>query len=122
MNVLGKHYLLDFYDCKVCMLTSVKTIEYIMKKASNIGKLSVVEYCFHQFRPFGVSGVMVLEESHFTIHTWPEYAFASVDLYLCDETIEVPAIISCLSKLFETDQYEIKRIDRGIKEEVIIGA
>lgn len=121
MNVvLGRHYLIDFSNCEASVLTSVKEIECIMKTASDVGRLNVVQHCFHQFKPYGVSGVMVLAESHFTIHTWSEHSFASVDLYLCDGTIEVQSIIDCLSKLFETDQYEIRRIDRGIKEGLVI--
>lgn len=112
-NPLGIHYILDFYDCNNKNLTSVSRINKIMKKASKIGEFSVVKSCFHQFKPYGVSGVMVLKESHFTIHTWPEYRYAAVDVFLCDTSISINKVTEYLSAIFETNNYKITKLERG---------
>jgi len=120
-NILGIHYILDFYECNNVYLSSVSKINNIMIKASKIGKFNVVKSCFHQFKPYGVSGVLVLKESHFTIHTWPEYQYAAVDIFLCDKNIDVNKVVKLLCDIFETEDYKIKKIERGIvnKEKVV---
>ena len=112
-KLLGIHYILDYYECSNEYLTSVSRVNNIMKKASKIGKFSVVKSCFHQFLPCGVSGVMVLKESHFTIHTWPEYQYAAIDIFLCDININIDKVVEYLSSVFETNNYKIKKIERG---------
>ena len=113
-NVLGNHYLIDYYDCNKNILSVVNNIKEIMLNAGIIGNLHIVEECFHQFKPYGVSGVLILKESHFTIHTWPEYNYASVDLYFCDKNVNISNIIEFLNKEFMSKKYEIKKIERGI--------
>lgn len=115
-NILGNHYLIDYYNCNEDILSRVKNIEKIMINAGKLGKLNIVDKCFHQFKPFGVSGVLTLKESHFTIHTWPEYKFASVDLYLCDKKVDEEIIINYLKKQFDSSNCIIKKIERGVIE------
>lgn len=113
-NILGVHYLLDFYDCDIRCLTSVSKISDLMTKAGKIGNFNVVKQCFHQFKPYGVSGVLVLKESHFTIHTWPEHHYAAVDIFLCDLNIDITKTVDYLSKVFSTKNYTLTKINRGI--------
>lgn len=115
--ILGNHYLIDYYGCSEDMLKGVIMIKKIMLGAGIIGKLHIVEECFHQFKPSGVSGVLVLKESHFTIHTWPEYNYASVDLYLCDKTVDVSKIIKYLALELKSKDYDVNQINRGLKDE-----
>ncbi len=112
-KLLGIHYIVDYYECNNKYLTSVSKVNNIMKNASKIGKFSVVKSCFHQFLPCGVSGVMVLKESHLTIHTWPEYQYAAIDIFLCDININIDKVVEYLSSVFETNNYKIKKIERG---------
>ncbi len=113
-NILGVHYLLDFYDCDINHLTSISKIRNIMVNAGKIGNFNVVKKCFHQFKPYGVSGVLVLKESHFTIHTWPEHKYAAVDIFLCDTNINVENVVKYLCDVFSTNNYKIKKISRGV--------
>lgn len=112
--VLGRHYILDIYDCDKERLKSVEEVGGMMREAGEVGKLHVVEESFHQFLPYGVSGVLVLAESHFSIHTWPEYGYASVDLYLCDESTNVDSIFAYLLDVLNTNNYKIQKLERGI--------
>jgi len=114
-KILGNHYIIDLYNCDSDKLKSVETIEEIMVEAGIIGNLTVVKKCFHQFKPYGVSGVLVLKESHFTIHTWYEYNYASIDLFLCDTNINVDIIIEYLKKVLGSSKVKNQFIERGVE-------
>lgn len=111
---LGNHFLIDFYDCNYKKIISVNDIKQIMIKSGKMGEFHVVKKFFHQFKPYGVSGVLVLKESHFTIHTWPEYNYVAVDIFLCNFEIDITMIIKYLSFVFESKNYKIKQITRGV--------
>ena len=113
-NILSVHYLIDFYECDTNYLISVYKIKKLMIKAGEIGNFNVVKGCFHQFKPYGVSGVLVLKESHFTIHTWPENQYAAVDIFLCDTSLNIDKVVKYLCKIFSTNNYKIRKINRGL--------
>ncbi len=113
MDVLGKHLLAEFYDCDVTILDSISQIESIMIEAVNVAGATIVQPVFHKFAPQGVSGVVVIAESHFAIHTWPEHAYASVDLYSCGE-IDQMAALRFMKDKFKCKKYQVSSIERGI--------
>jgi S-adenosylmethionine decarboxylase proenzyme len=80
---LGRHLLAEFYDCNSNILNNVQLIEDSMKEAAIACGATIVQSNFHLFNPFGVSGVVVIAESHLAIHTWPELGYAAVDLFTC---------------------------------------
>ncbi len=112
-NSLGSHYIIDYYNCEADNLKSVKQIEDIMNDAGTIGDFHIVESCFHQFKPYGVSGVLVLQESHFTIHTWPEKNYAAVDIFLCEYNSKLDSVIEFLEKNFKSTKKNVIFIERG---------
>lgn len=76
---------------------------------------TIVEECFHQFAPEGVSGVVVIQESHFTIHTWPEHRYASIDLFTCGERINPWVAFDYLTEKLRCDNVEYRDLSRGIR-------
>lgn len=70
---------------------------------------------FHQFSPYGVSGVIIIMESHFTIHTWPEYAYAAVDIFTCGDLIDTQKAVDFLQEAFGADQVITQLVERGIR-------
>ena len=85
---LGRHLLAEFYDCEPNILNNVSLIERVMTEAAVLAGATIVQQNFHHFSPYGVSGVVVIAESHLAIHTWPEYGYAAVDLFTCGETVD----------------------------------
>lgn len=83
MRTLGKHTLIDYYDCDPQILSDPVQIREILLTAIRRCGLTIVLETFHHFAPHGVSGVVVIAESHATIHTWPEHGYAAVDLFTC---------------------------------------
>ena len=80
---LGRHILAEFYGCDFEELNNQDNIQVYMRNAAIKAKATIVNESFHKFSPWGVSGVIVIQESHLTIHTWPEYCYAAVDLFTC---------------------------------------
>ncbi len=81
----GKHYLIDLRDCDPEIIKSVDpTREIVLRAAKECGATILDDY-FHQFQPIGVSGVVLIAESHISVHTWPESGFAAADIFTCGE-------------------------------------
>ena len=87
-RMLGNHILVEFYGCDNETLNDVDLIGAEMIQAAYEAEATVVDRRFHKFAPQGVSGVLILAESHLTIHTWPEHGYAAVDLFTCGDTLE----------------------------------
>jgi len=88
MKSLGQHILVDLYGCDPELLDDTKLIEEKLKEAASASGATIVSSSFHHFSPHGVTGVLVIQESHLAIHTWPERGFAAVDLFTCGEKID----------------------------------
>lgn len=116
MQALGRQILVEFYQCNADTLKDVKKIEEAMLNACRLAKATIVRHTFHEFSPFGVSGVVVIAESHVAIHTWPEYNYAAVDIFTCGETIDPWVVFKYLEEQFESGQSSNMELKRGLFE------
>ena len=112
MKALGRHILVEFLNCKADVLNDVVAIENAMVEAAQIAGATVINSTFHHFSPYGVSGVVVIQESHLAIHTWPEYRYAAVDLFTCGDTVDPWVSFEHLKKAFEAS-YSALEMNRG---------
>lgn len=112
MKALGRHILVEFLNCKADVLNDVVQIEKAMVEAAQIAGATVINSTFHHFSPYGVSGVVVIQESHLAIHTWPEYRYAAVDLFTCGDTVDPWVSFEHLKKAFEAS-YSALEMNRG---------
>ena len=82
----GDHWVLDLGQCACdrTRLESLPQLRQICLQACQDSGMTVVGDCFHQFEPAGVTGTVLLAESHLAIHTWPELAYVALDVYVCD--------------------------------------
>lgn len=113
MSVLGKHILVEFEGCNAAVLDSVAAIERHLTTAATRAQATIVSHTFHHFSPHGVTGVVVIEESHLSIHTWPEYQYAAVDIFTCGDTLTPWEAYNYLSTVLEAQSFQIKVINRG---------
>lgn len=116
---LGNHLLIEYYDCDSEVLKNTSLIEKHMIEAAKIAQATIVESVFHTFSPWGVSGVVVIEESHLTIHTWPEYKYAAVDLFTCGNTIKPWAAFKFLERKLKAKRADLTEISRGIVDRIL---
>ena len=103
-----------FEGCDKNIINDTTAVEKIMLEAALKAKVTIVEKCFHKFSPYGVSGVVVIAESHFAIHTWPEYNFAAVDFFTCNQNCNTDIALKYLHKAFNSDQYSTTTVCRGV--------
>lgn len=83
MTGLGHQVVLDLYDCVAERIDSLEHVQTAMLEAARAAGATIVCDTFHRFSPWGVSGVVVIAESHLAIHTWPERNYAAVDVFTC---------------------------------------
>ncbi len=114
MKALGRHLIAEFYGCSKELLNSPEKIEQIMCSAAQRASATIINSIFHPFQPYGVSGVIVIAESHFAIHTWPEYKFASIDLYTCGEDVNPWIAYNYLCEIFKPQHSSIMELKRGV--------
>lgn len=113
MKALGTHILLELEDCNIKLLDDLKQIEIFMLDAARKAGATIIESRFHRFNPFGVSGVVIIAESHLTIHTWPEHAYAAVDIFTCGKILQPKIATEYLIKAFVSKKSSIVELDRG---------
>ncbi len=109
----GDHYLLDFHGCDPILIGAIKATEETMLLAATRCYSTIIEHSFHQFEPHGVSGVILIAESHFSIHTWPENAFAAVDIFTSGETMQPEIAIKVLKEGFSATRVDVTKVTRG---------
>ncbi len=88
MDALGRHVLAEIYGCPHDALNDLHQVEQVMVSAALAAGAEIREVAFHKFSPQGVSGVVVISESHLAIHTWPEYGYAAVDVFTCGDRVD----------------------------------
>ena len=115
---LGRHILVEYYNCDEKVLNDHKLIEELMVTAAVKANATVVESVFHMFNPYGVSGAVVISESHLTIHTWPEYRYASVDLYTCGESVNPWIAFEYLYDNLKAEKSESTEVSRGMVDKI----
>jgi S-adenosylmethionine decarboxylase len=109
----GKHYLVDFRGCDPDALRFVARTRETFLQAAREASATLVAEAFHQFDPEGVSGVLLIAESHLSVHTWPEDGFAAVDIFTCGEEMDAQLAIDVLERAFRAEQTVVRMHVRG---------
>jgi S-adenosylmethionine decarboxylase len=113
---LGTHYLAEFFGCDRTKIDDIAFIERIMVEATQLSGAQMIKPFFHQFSPQGISGVVVIAESHFAIHTWPEHGYAAVDLFSCAE-FDFKKALNHIREQIGAQQHSVAQVRRGILSE-----
>lgn len=113
MDTRSRHLLVEYHGCNRAVLDDITAIEALMRIAAEAAGTTIVSSVFHPFVPQGVSGVVVIEESHLSIHTWPEHGYASVDFFTCG-TGEPDRAHEVLREGLEATRSEVLVIERGL--------
>jgi S-adenosylmethionine decarboxylase len=115
---LGSHLLIEMFGCDQKSLEEEKSVGNAMRDAADESKATIVAQSFHEFKPFGVSGAVIIQESHYTIHTWPEHGYAAIDLFYCGGTVLVHRAVEVLRERFKPTRIKFLVVRRGIRSEV----
>lgn len=114
MHALGTHLLVELKDCNSEVLKDLNAVQEAMVTAARQARATIVDVSFHEFNPFGISGMVVIAESHLSIHTWPEYGYAAVDIFTCGDIIKPEVAARYLIERFESKSPSFVEMKRGI--------
>ena len=110
---LGWHIIAEFEQCSRSSIDNIEYVEKHLNESAKIAGATIVKSVFHKFAPQGVSGVVVIEESHFAIHTWPEHNYAAVDMFTCSEYMDYDKALVYLKEKFGCKVFKHQVIKRG---------
>ena len=113
MEGVGLHILMEFYDCLPTVLDDDKLLEELMIEAAEKASATIIKSVFHKFSPQGVTGVVVVAESHLAIHTWPEKQYAAVDFFTCNDKMDHEKAQLHLKNGLLSSREVIKLVARG---------
>ncbi len=114
MYALGTHLLVELRDCNPTILKSLEGVRDALVSAAKEAKATIIDISFHEFNPFGISGMVVIAESHLSVHTWPEYCYAAVDIFTCGDVIKPEVAAASLIERFESKNPSMVEMKRGI--------
>lgn len=110
---LGKHLIVEFFGVDSKILDDKELLEKLFVEAARRAGSTVCGVFFHRFKPQGVAGVVVVSESHLSIHTWPEYGYAAMDIFVCGAADPWAAFHYCVDVL-KPKTYNVVEVKRGI--------
>ena len=113
MLVLGKHIISELSLCDNEKLKDLKFIEKILVKAVEVANCTLLKKAFYKFGENGISGVVILSESHISIHTWPEYNYAAIDIYTCGNDAHPERAYEYIKEQLESQYVKVSIMDRG---------
>lgn len=109
---LGNHIIAEFTGCS--NLNNSAQLESVLTDAAHAANATVVGVKVHQFEPCGMTGVIILEESHISVHTWPEYGYASIDVYTCGD-MPIEKALEVLREFFQPKKIRAITVNRGFE-------
>ncbi|MCK6520591.1 adenosylmethionine decarboxylase [Myxococcota bacterium] len=110
---LGWHHLVELHGCDRAALDDLPRIEAALLAAARAAGATVLDARFHKFAPQGVSGVVLIAESHLSVHTWPEHGYAAVDLFTCGVSLDAEPAVALLQAALGATSTSRQAIPRG---------
>ncbi|MED3323418.1 adenosylmethionine decarboxylase [Bacillus thuringiensis] len=115
-STFGKHIIVDLWGVDCSLLDDMYFLEYHLVTAANYSGAHVLNVSKKEFQPYGVTVLVLLSESHLSIHTYPEQNFAAIDCYTCGTTVEPQIAIDYIVSILKPSEIHIKKLIRGIGE------
>lgn len=112
MEHLGRHWLVEMYGCRNLKRCETDGLD-AMRQAAELAGATIVGYSGHNFEPEGFSAVILVAESHLSIHTWPEQDYAAIDIFTCGESIHPEPALAFLRGYLGARDCECQEIRRG---------
>ncbi|WP_342394373.1 adenosylmethionine decarboxylase [Salipaludibacillus daqingensis] len=114
MDTMGRHVIAELWECDTDKLNNMEYIEQLFVNAALEAGAEVREVAFHKFAPQGVSGVVIISESHLTIHSFPEHGYASIDVYTCGDRIDPNVASTYIARKLGAKNSEVIEVPRGM--------
>jgi len=116
MIALGRHLIIELSGCPREILDSQEKIEQVMTDAAIAANTTILKKVFHKFSPQGVTGVIVVSESHISIHTWPELNYAAIDIFTCGQKADPWKAHEVIVRELKPKDVKITEMIRGLQK------
>ncbi len=113
LNGLGRHILAELYDCDPKLLDDAEFLKNLALEAVERSGATIMSHHFKTFEPQGVSGVVVIAESHLSFHTWPEYGYMALDYFTCGENVDIQLAVDIIRQAVRCQRTQQIMHDRG---------
>jgi len=113
MKVLGKHIIAELYGVSSDLISREEKVKEIVDKVIEDAKIEAVGSIYKQFEPHGVTCVVLISESHISLHTWPEYGLVNLDVFTCGDPHQAEVAFQSFLKYFAPESYRHYVLDRG---------
>lgn len=113
LKVIGKHLTVDMYGCSFDHLDSVEFIKEAMLAAVNESNMTLLDFSSYKFEPQGLTAIVLLSESHMSIHTYPELGYAAIDVFTCGDHSRPDRAVAVLKRFLRPQRMKITHIRRG---------
>lgn len=101
------------WGCSKNVIDSIDQVKDALTKTAEAAKANLVNVVCHRFSPYGITGVAVLAESHISVHTWPEYEYAAVDIFICGSVVNSQDAASYITQAFHAKDISLLELKRG---------
>ncbi len=118
MKALARHLLLELKGCRHDRLNDLDFIRDALRDAALAAGATIIKDSFYQFAPYGISGVVIIAESHLSIHTWPEFDYAAVDIFTCGMSTNPEKAAGLMVQRLESKDAQLREVKRGLMAEV----
>ncbi len=111
-NHIGTHLIYDFWHCQN-LNDNAKHLEKVLVNAAHASNATVLGVMSHKFQPHGVTAIVLLAESHISLHSWPEYNYVAIDVFTCGKQMEPQTAIAHLREVLKPKTVEKQQVTRG---------
>lgn len=119
---LGMHIIMEMYGCPAELTAHVPSVKRVFDRIIYEANINRISEAYHQFRPQGVTGIVLLEESHISVHTWPEHGYVAMDIYTCGNIDKAIKAAKIAKKLFMPKKVLTKELIRGLEHETSLAS
>ncbi len=108
---MGIHLLVEFWDGKI--IDSSAKLKKVLIESARKANNTPLEVAIHKFSPQGITGVILLAESHIALHAWPEKKYIGIDIFTCGAKAKPYLALKYFKKVFAPKKYKVQEQKRG---------
>ena len=117
-NIVGKHCILELYECDRLKLNDESFVRTTITTAAKLAGAHLLNLITHKFDPQGVTGLALLAESHISVHTWPENGYAAIDVFTCGDQTVPDRACEIFRQEFHAQRFSLKSFQRETPDDL----
>ena len=114
IDALGRHLLIELHECDRGALDDLELVRDTLVEAADRLGATVLDVSTHKFDPIGVTAIVMISESHLSVHTWPEHGYAAMDIFTCSKSMQPADVVGFLSARLRAGNVQTVEVNRGI--------